>query len=60
MKLWYQSLKTELEMAKELQEFLSSLEVKWEDPSEFEWLKRVRIPSLERKIKYNPSNRTNY
>ena len=60
MKLWYQSLKMELEMAKELENFLSSLEPKWEDPNEFEWLKNVRIPSLGKKIRYSPSNRTNY
>jgi len=47
-------------MVRELENFLASLEPKWEDSTEFEWLKKVRIPSLERKIKYNPSNRTNY
>ena len=26
----------------------------------FEWLKKVRIPSLGKKIRYSPSNRTNY
>ncbi len=47
-------------MAKELESFLASIKPKWEDPNEFEWLKKVRVPSLERKIKYNSSNRTNY
>ncbi len=47
-------------MAKELENFLASIEPKWEDPMEFEWLKKVKIPSLERKIKYNSLNRTNY
>ena len=47
-------------MAKELKKFLASLKPKWEDPAEFEWLKKVKIPSLEKKIKYNSSNRTNY
>ncbi len=50
----------ELEMAKELENFLSALEPKWENPTEFEWLRKARIPSLGKKIKYNPSNRTNY
>ena len=45
---------------KELENFLSSLEPKWEDPDEFKWLKNVRIPSLVKKIKYSPSSRTNY
>ena len=49
-----------LEMASELKQFLASLEPKWEDPNEFEWLKNIKIPSLGRKIKYNSSNRTNY
>ena len=47
-------------MVRELENFLASLKPKWEDPTEFEWLKKVRIPSLERKIKYNSLNRTNY
>ena len=47
-------------MAKELENFLASLEPKWEDPNEFEWLRKVKIPSLERKIKYSSSTRTNY
>lgn len=60
MRPWCQSLKMELEMAKELENFLSSLEPKWEDPNEFEWLRKIRIPSLGKKTKYIPSNRTNY
>ena len=47
-------------MVKELEDFLASIETKWEDPTEFEWLKKVRIPSLGKKIRYSPSNRTNY
>ena len=49
-----------LEMARELENFLASLKPKWEDPNEFEWLKKVKIPSLEKKIKYSSSNRTSY
>ena len=60
MKLWYLLLKMGLEMARELENFLASLEPKWEDPNEFEWLKKVKIPSLEKKIKYSSSNRTSY
>ena len=47
-------------MARELENFLTSLKPKWEDPTEFEWLKKVKIPSLEKKIKYSSLNRTNY
>jgi len=47
-------------MASEFKEFLATLEPVWEDPHEFDWLKNIKIPSLERKIKYNSSNRTNY
>ena len=50
----------ELEMAKELENFLSALKPKWEDSTEFEWLKNTKIPSLGKKIRYSPSNRTNY
>ena len=47
-------------MARELENFLAEIEPKWENTTEFEWLKKIKIPSLERKIKYNSSNRTNY
>ncbi len=47
-------------MVRELENFLASLETKWEDPTEFEWLKEIKIPSLEKKIKYNSSNQTSY
>ena len=47
-------------MVKELEDFLASIEIKWEDPTEFEWLKKVKIPSLEKKIKYSSSNQTSY
>jgi len=47
-------------MARELENFLASLKPQWEDTTEFEWLKKVKIPSLEKRIKYSPSNRTNY
>ena len=47
-------------MARELENFLGELKPKWEEPTEFEWLKKVKIPSLQKKIKYSSSNRTNY
>tara|TARA_B100001079_G_C16024593_1_gene345982 strand:- start:10 stop:129 length:120 start_codon:yes stop_codon:yes gene_type:complete len=30
-------------MASELKQFLASLEPKWEDPHEFDWLKKIKI-----------------
>ena len=47
-------------MVRELENFLASLEPKWEDPNEFEWLKKIKIPSLEKKIKYSSLNQTSY
>ena len=38
MKLWYQLLRMESEMASELKQFMANLEPIWEDPHEFEWL----------------------
>ena len=50
----------ELEMAKELEKFLYYQAPQWEDPNQFEWLRKIRIPSLGKKTRYIPSNRTNY
>ena len=55
-------------MARELETFLSDLEPVWEDPNEFDWLRKKRnisFPkfktlSLEKKIRYNPSSQTSY
>ncbi len=47
-------------MVNELEKLLKSLKPKWEDPTEFDWIKNSKISSQERKIKYNSSNRTNY
>ena len=35
-------------MASEFKEFLATLEPIWEDPHEFDWLRKVKISSLER------------
>ena len=39
MKLWSLLLKMELEMARELKDFLASLEPVWENVHEFDWLR---------------------
>ena len=39
MKLWCLLLRTGLEMASELKDFLATLEPVWEDPHEFDWLR---------------------
>ena len=40
MKLWFLSLRMELEMASEFKDFLAALEPKWEDPHEFDWIRK--------------------
>ena len=35
-------------MASEFKEFLATLEPVWEDPNEFDWLRKIKISSLER------------
>ena len=48
MKHWFLLQKMELEMASEFKDFLATLEPAWEDPHEFDWLKKIKISSLER------------
>jgi len=43
----------ELEMAKELKDFLASLEPVWEDVREFDWLKSECVKTTE-KTRVNP------
>ena len=43
----------ELEMAKELKDFLASLEPVWEDAREFDWLKSECVKTTEEK-RVNP------
>jgi len=38
----------ELEMASEFKDFLAALEPVWEDPHEFDWLRKIKISSLEK------------
>ena len=35
-------------MASEFKEFLATLEPVWEDTHEFDWLRKIKISSLER------------
>ena len=53
MKHWYLLLRMELEMAKELKDFLASLEPVWEDVREFDWLKSECVKTTE-KTRVNP------
>ena len=48
MKHWFLLQKMGLEMASEFKEFLATLEPVWEDPHEFDWLRKIKISSLER------------
>ena len=48
MKLWFLLLGMELEMASEFKDFLATLEPVWEDPHEFDWLRKIKISSLEK------------
>ena len=48
MRHWFLSQRMGLEMASEFKEFLTTLEPVWEDPHEFDWLKEIKISSLER------------
>jgi len=43
----------ELEMARELKDFLASLEPVWEDVHEFDWLRSECVKTTE-KIRVNP------
>jgi len=53
MRPWYLLLRMELEMAKELNDFLASLEPIWEDVHEFDWLRSECVKTTE-KIHVNP------
>ena len=53
MRPWYLLLRMELEMAKELKDFLASLEPVWEDVHEFDWLRPESAKTTE-KIHVNP------
>ena len=48
MKRWYPLLRMVLEMASELKDFLATLEPVWEDPNEFNWLRKIKISSLKK------------
>ena len=53
MRPWYLLLRMELEMARELKDFLASLEPVWEDVREFDWLKSECVKTTEKK-RVNP------